>query len=477
MRSDGKFLARSRNFLAAIDRPLPQLTTPGLRPGDPESGDFRTIISAIEGVDSLLSYYKVTNYPLVLYVRQPVATVLAPYYVQRTYFVIGGALMTALLLASTLLLWRRQDRDATEQARAANEAALHTSEERFKLVAETVNAVVWSSDPAIKRNFYVSPSYERVWERTVQSLQENPQSFIDSIHPEDRQRVLDDLKCHAAGLPHDHEYRIVRPDGSIRWIWDSGFPVPGDQPGTLGRYVGLAIDITSRKRADELRENLLKRLDLLSEHLSTAQENERRAIAYELHDQFGQELTTLRLHLQMLGNRDDAIKSEAHFQEALTLADSLQERVSRLALSTAPLQLEDLGLSEALRTHCAQQADAQGVTIHVDAPDLNVRAPLDIEKACFRMAQEALNNVQRHAHASDVWVSLHESDGELALSVRDNGIGFDVAAVLDSRGHRGLGLLAIEQRAKHLGGRMTVLSSPGAGTQIDVVFPLQTAAA
>ncbi len=477
VRADGKFLARSRNFLAALGHSLPQSTTPGLRPGDPESADYRAI-SEIENIDSLFSYYKVPSYPLVLYVRQPVATVLAPYYALRTNYVIGGTLMTALLLAATLLLlWRRHDREAAEKIHAANEAALRESNERFGLVANAVNAVVWSSDPAVEKTLYVSPSYERVWGRTVQSLQENPQTFIDAIHPDDRQRVLEHLKLQNAGLPLDHEYRIVLPDGSMRWIWDRGSPVPGDLPGTVRHYVGLALDISRRKRADELRENLLKRLDLLSEHLSIAQENERRTIAYELHDQLGQELTTLRLHLQMLGNRADAIKSEAHFQEALTLADSLQERMSSLALSTAPLQLEDLGLSEALRTHCAQQAAAQDVTIHVDAPDMKVRAPLDVEKACFRMAQETLNNVQRHAHASDVWVSLHESGGELTLSVRDNGIGFDVAAILDSRGNRGLGLLAIEQRARRLGGRMAALSSPGAGTQIDVVFPLQTVAA
>ena len=107
----------------------------------------------------------------------------------------------------------------------------------------------WTADPNISRMLYISPAYERVWDRSRTSLYENPRSFLDSIHPDDQARVLATLETQKSGQSFEHEYRIVRSDGSIRWIWDRGFPVR-DAAGQLARYVGVAVDITERKRAE-----------------------------------------------------------------------------------------------------------------------------------------------------------------------------------------------------------------------------------
>jgi PAS domain S-box-containing protein len=131
------------------------------------------------------------------------------------------------------------------------EAALQKSETRFRQIAETIEEVVWSADPTIGKTLYISPAYERVWGRTCASLYENPQSFIDSIHAEDKARVMTGLLEHRDGLPFDHEYRIIRPDGTVRWIWDRGFPVRDPGTGHLTHYVGVALDITERRQAEE----------------------------------------------------------------------------------------------------------------------------------------------------------------------------------------------------------------------------------
>ena len=131
------------------------------------------------------------------------------------------------------------------------EEALQESETRFRQIADTIEEVVWSADPAIGKMLYISPAYERVWGRTCASLYENPESFIDSIHPDDRARVLAGLTEHRDGLPFAQEYRIVRPDGSVRWVWDRGFPVRDPGTGDLTHYVGVALDITDRKQAEE----------------------------------------------------------------------------------------------------------------------------------------------------------------------------------------------------------------------------------
>jgi PAS domain S-box-containing protein len=139
--------------------------------------------------------------------------------------------------------------DITKHKQA--EEALQESEVRFRQIAETIEEVVWSADPAIGKMLYISPAYERVWGRTCASLYEHPKSFIDAVHPDDRERILTDLAVQRDGLPFDHEYRVVRPDGVIRWVWDRGFPVRDRETGHLTHYVGVALDITDRKRAEE----------------------------------------------------------------------------------------------------------------------------------------------------------------------------------------------------------------------------------
>ena len=137
----------------------------------------------------------------------------------------------------------------TDRKRA--EEALQKSETRFRQIAETIQEVVWSSDPTISKMLYISPAYERVWGRTCTSLYDDPKSFVESIHPDDRARVLAGLAEHQQGLPFVQEYRIMRPDGTVRWVWDRGFPVREPSTGELTHYVGVALDITDRRQAEE----------------------------------------------------------------------------------------------------------------------------------------------------------------------------------------------------------------------------------
>ena len=151
--------------------------------------------------------------------------------------------------------------DVTEQRRVERE--LRASEERLRLIAETITEVFWIADVNIEQTLYVSPAYERVWGRSCRSLQEHPRSFLDAVHPDDLPHVLHTLMVQRAGQPFDHEYRILRPDGEIRWIWDRGFPVPLED-GTIQHYVGVAQDVTQRKHREELLRNSLERFELVS---------------------------------------------------------------------------------------------------------------------------------------------------------------------------------------------------------------------
>ncbi len=129
------------------------------------------------------------------------------------------------------------------------EEALHESEERFRQIAEAIDEVFWISDAGLEKILYVSPAFERVWGRKIADLDANSALFLESIHPEDRERVQSERTRGNRGDPFEHEYRIVRPDGAVSWIWDRGFPVC-DRAGKVARFVGVAVDVTHRKHTE-----------------------------------------------------------------------------------------------------------------------------------------------------------------------------------------------------------------------------------
>ena len=131
-----------------------------------------------------------------------------------------------------------------------NESIKHTAEERFRLIAENITEVFWMTDVGIKKMLYISPGYERVWNRSCDELYRTPRSFLDSIHPDDKPHAIENIRAQDRGEPYESQYRIICPDGEFRWIWDRGFPVR-DSSGRVFSYVGVAQDITRRALAEE----------------------------------------------------------------------------------------------------------------------------------------------------------------------------------------------------------------------------------
>jgi PAS domain S-box-containing protein len=138
--------------------------------------------------------------------------------------------------------------DITERKRM--EEALRESEMRFRQLAENIQHVFWMRDARSQEGIYISPAYEHIWGRTCDSLYANWQTFLDAIHPEDRPRVRAKFQAHQYTGRFDDEYRIVRPDGTIRWMWARSFPVY-DNDGNIYRLAGIAEDITVRKQAEQ----------------------------------------------------------------------------------------------------------------------------------------------------------------------------------------------------------------------------------
>ena len=359
--------------------------------------------------------------------------------------------------------------DITERIQA--EKALRESEERFRQLAENINEVFWIRHVEPWHLEFVSVAYERIWKRSVESLYRQPETWMEAVHPEDRARVTREGERVRTKGEYDLSYRIIWPDGSVRWIRDRAFPVR-DAQGNLVRIAGIAADVTESKESEQQREHFSQLLQALSHRLLKVQEEERRHLARELHDEIGQTLTAAKLNLKIIAP-DVPQAAAARLDDSVQLLDRLLHQVRQLSLDLRPPLLDELGLLPALRWLTDQQAQRAGLRISLASNAEGAQVGPGVRIACFRLAQEGITNAIRHASAEIVGVELRREMDRLWLSVRDDGVGFDPAAVqLRAKQGASLGLLSMKERALLAGGDLEVTSAPGCGTHIRAWFPL-----
>jgi PAS domain S-box-containing protein len=229
-----------------------------------------------------------------------------------------------------------------------------------------------------------------------------------------------------------------------------------------------------RSRLDEAMRAGRKQLQALSRRLLSAQEEERRRLAVELHDELGQVLTVVKINLASLERQRKAGMGSARLKEAIASVDQAMERVRDLALDLRPSVLDDLGLAAAVRWYADRFAKTAQVRAHL-AMDVVPQLPAELETACFRVTQEALTNIARHARARNVWIDLHVVGAQIDLRIRDDGVGFDAALARERAiGGASMGLLGMQERVSLAGGVYELTTRPGGGTEVRVRLPLGT---
>jgi signal transduction histidine kinase len=235
----------------------------------------------------------------------------------------------------------------------------------------------------------------------------------------------------------------------------------------------LEVEIADRIWAEQVLEKNGKRLQALSHRLVQVQEEERHHIARELHDEIGQVLTTVKLNLQMAQRQFDQ-KVETHLvEDSIDIVDQAIQQVRDLSVNLRPSILDDLGLVSALKWYVKRQAQRIDAEIRLEVDDLAQRPHADIEIACFRIMQETLTNIVRHAHAKTISIRLSHKERQLSLEIEDNGVEFDVEAALTRASLGGsLGLLGMQERVELVRGHFGIHSKPGKGTRIECRFPL-----
>lgn len=293
-------------------------------------------------------------------------------------------------------------------------------------------------------------------------------SFTEITHSED---VDANLRLHhdlTAGKIDRVQLRkrYLHKSGTTVWVQLTVSMVPchADSPEFS---IAMAEDISRQEEAQRSLQAAHQRLKVLSARILDTQESERRAIALELHDEIGQALSAIKLNLHDLRKNSKDERELRFLQSAMNITESAFNHIRKLAVRLRPPQLDLMGLEVALRAHLEQRAAEAGLALEFDCRlGPTGRGPrLDI--TCFRLVQEAVTNIIRHAQASTIWVKIAENAGAVHLQIRDDGVGFDVEEAKARSLHASsMGLAGMEERVHLLNGSFEIVSSPGAGTEI-----------
>ena len=358
--------------------------------------------------------------------------------------------------------------DVTEKKSA--EDALRNSEERYRTFVQNFKGIAfrWSPD---YRPIFFHGSVEEITGYTEYEFVEEKLKWDEIIHPDDKNIILEqsDKIGIIPGYEEEFEYRIIRKDGEIRWV-NEYLQNICDDSGKITYIQATIYNVTVRKVAEEELKSSREQLRDLAIHLETAREEERKDIAFEIHDELGYALTAIKLDLAWLMTK---IGQEEAFMERMKAMTELVEmtinKVRSISSALRPSILDHFGLSAAIEWQAKEFQKRSSVRCKVDFYPKDIRLGDQISTTVFRIFQEALTNIARHAEATRVDVSLSKTKTEILLIVKDNGKGISKDE-LNSK--KSLGLVGIREKAHALGGEVEISGSKGAGTKVLLVVPL-----
>jgi signal transduction histidine kinase len=272
-----------------------------------------------------------------------------------------------------------------------------------------------------------------------------------------------------AGEPFEREMRLRRADGEYRWFLVRVVPLR-DERGHIVKWCGTSTEIEDRKRAEDALRGSFDELRALAGRLQSVREEERTRLAREIHDELGQALTAIKLESAFLVRElpGDATQQSNRAAAIMKLADETIQGVRRISTELRPGILDDLGLVAAVEWAAEEFEDRTGTKCQLDVLHDDIVIDRPRATALFRILQETLTNVARHANATQVNVRLAKEDGSLILDVRDNGTGIRDEEL--SAG-RSLGILGMRERVLVLGGELAISGAPGKGTAVTVRIP------
>lgn len=367
------------------------------------------------------------------------------------------------------MLLSRAIRYAIERQRVS--AVLAASEERFQLAVSGAAAGLWDWDPRTNV-VYFSPHFCEILGYAEHELPNDIRVHRYAIHPDDIERVSAALEAHLAHqCAYNVEYRVSTKSGELRWILSRGQAL-WDSAGEPYRMVGWIVDVTDRRRAQEALRESREELKRLSANILHVREEEKARIARELHDDLGQQLTALKLETGILENRlgkADTGAAEGEVGRLNTMIDQIVASVRRIASDLRPRMLDDLGLIPAVDWLIEEFSTRYAIQVITDIDADEIAFNRESATAVFRMIQEALTNIARHANASEVRVDILRGATHCNVTIADNGRGAEREV---RPGLKSFGLLGMRERAERLGGQLSIETAPGRGFAVKIVMPL-----
>jgi chemotaxis family two-component system sensor kinase Cph1 len=379
-------------------------------------------------------------------------------------------------------------------ARERVEKELIQSEEKLQVVADfTYDWEYWRKPDG---NFeYISPSCERITGYTSEEFIQNPDLYLQIIHPDDSRRVSEHFREDLFDCPLcEMEFRIIHRDGRELWIGHVCRSVLDAQGQILGRRASDR-DITVRKRAEEeLRKSrdelgirvqertaelfqINETLRNLSSKLMAYQENERHQLSLEVHDVLGSSLSAIKFKAEEALKhlpKDGTFEISKPLEALITLVRETIEKARRIQADLRPPLLDDLGILATLSWFCRRfKSIYPGIEVDQTLTLREEEVPDHLKIAIFRITQEAMNNIGKHAKADLVYLVLRKVNNTIEFSIKDNGEGLDQESL--SSGEllkKGLGLSSMKERAELLGGSFSIDSAKGKGTVIRAVWPV-----
>jgi PAS domain S-box-containing protein len=368
---------------------------------------------------------------------------------------------------------------ALEQLRATNAELGQEINERQRSERQLTEAQLlaemgsWTWDIATDQVVWSLPLYS-IYGLAPSEFKPSYAAFLQYVHPEDAELVRSVVGAAVRdGLSYDYEHRVLRTDGSVRVVHARG-EVLRDASGKIVGLTGTTQDITERKRIEEEVRASREQLRQLSSHLQAMREEERARISREIHDELGGALTGLKMAITRLDKGLETLKpAELHerTRDMLQLLDQTVAMVRRIASDLRPGILDDFGLAAAIEWQLQDFGKRSGLVTEYDVAGEEFELDIDANRttALFRIFQETLTNVARHAQARRVSVRLELNPDQVRLEVRDDGVGISKANLANVRS---LGLLGMAERVRLLNGELDIDSTPGHGTTVTVQIPL-----
>lgn len=371
-----------------------------------------------------------------------------------------------------------------QQRRQVEEAILE-SEKRYRLIVETAEEGIWVMDAEDRTTFANRKMAQMLGYSADAMLGRSLFDFMD----EAGRAIAGQNAAHGwQGVSHQRDFKFRHRDGTELWAQLATSAIVDDD----GRYVGalaMVTDVTERKRAEQaLRQSeehyrelfheahrMQEKLRNLSNRILFAQEEERRRISRELHDEVGQALTAVNVNLAML-KRDAAQKRSAiarKIEDTQSLLEKTMVNVHRFARELRPAMLDDLGLIPALRSYMKDFGERTGIAVHLNAAVSDENLDGDQKTVLYRVAQESLNNIAKHAQARQVEATLSSHADEVCMEIKDDGQGFSLDAQTADKASKRLGLLGMEERVRLVNGTFSVQSTPNEGTVVLVRIPVR----